>query len=218
VLAGLRRIAGWLARHWGFPANFQWWWLIFGLPSVPAVVGGLTSFIQNASWWVVALVIVGSYVVALGVTAAILPRLLPNRSIVGPQARTARAVSTQNETVGGRGIPLQQFLGETDNDLRRRSRELAQELFRFLDEQGYSRDEDPDDPGIDRRDAEALALPRFRESLRPRARNLLKKLRQRGLYPPENLADFQQQSIENPQSLWAVENLANVLNEIGHDW
>jgi hypothetical protein len=182
------------------------------------VVGGLTSFIQNASWWVVALVIVGSYVVALGVTAAILPRLLPNRSIVGPQARTARAVSTQNETVGGRGIPLQQFLGETDNDLRRRSRELAQELFRFLDEQGYSRDEDPDDPGIDRRDAEALALPRFRESLRPRARNLLKKLRQRGLYPPENLADFQQQSIENPQSLWAVENLANVLNEIGHDW
>jgi hypothetical protein len=218
VFSGLRRIAGWLAGHWGFPANFQWWWLLLGLPSVPAVVGGIITFLQNASWWVVVSVIVGSYVVALGVTAIILSRLLPNRSIVASQARTARAVSAQNEVIGEAYRPPEHYRGETDEELRQRCLELARELNQFLRLQGYSSDEDPDDPKVDKRDAQALAVPRFRENLRPRARNLLRKLRERGLYPPENLASYQQQSIENPQSLWAVENLANLLNEIGHDW
>jgi hypothetical protein len=109
--------------------------------------------------------------------------------------------------------------GETDEEyLRRHCRELAQELYGFLNEQGYSRSENHEDPRIIRRDAEALALPQFRENLRPRARNLLKKLKKHNLYPPEDLAGFQQRSIENTLSLWGVERLADVLSEIGHDW
>jgi hypothetical protein len=127
--------------------------------------------------------------------------------------------SPQTTQSTGANQLAQQAQGETYEEyLRRLCRELAQELYRFLNEHGYSRSEDHDDPRIVQRDAEALRSPQFRENLRPRARNLLRKLKERGLYPPENLARFQQRSIENTLSLWAVERLADALSEIGHDW
>lgn len=222
MLAGLRKIPGWLARHWGFPANFQWWWLLLGLPSVPALVGGIITFLQNASWLVIALVILGSYVVALGGTALILRRWTASRSVVVPHAGTTDSVHTetpQTEVRADTHRHPQQGQDETyEVYLRRLCRELAQELYRFLNERGYSRSESHDDPRIEQRDAEALASPQYREYLRPRARNLLKKLKSQGLYPPEGLASHQQRPMENPRSLWRVELLADMLNEIGHDW
>ena len=139
------------------------------------------------------------------------------RTQATPQVRKARAVSTQGEAVGEGGMPPQQLQGETDEEfLRRGCRELAQELYGFLNEQGYSKFEDLNDPKVIARDDRALAL--FREHLRPAARNLLKKLKAQGLYPPEDLASHRQSSVEKMLSLWSIEQLANVLNEIGHDW
>ena len=70
---------------------------------------------------------------------------------------------------------------------------VADKLFDFLDEQGYSKFEDLNDPKVIRRDNEALKL--YNRRLRPEVASLLKKLRQRGLYPPEGLARHQQSSI-----------------------
>jgi TIR domain len=172
--------------------------------------------------------------VTRGIRKAIEMRRLSDRSVVTPhssttgaahtdaptpQLRNARVVSTQNEAVGEAYRSPQQSRDETDEEfLRRCCRESAQELYSFLTEQGYSRNENHNDPKVVQRDAEALASPQYRENLRPRARNLLKKLKERGLYPPDNLARFQQRSIENTLSLWAVERLADLLSEIGHDW
>jgi hypothetical protein len=54
--------------------------------------------------------------------------------------------------------------------------------------------------------------------LGPEVRNLLRKLEERGLYRPQELRSYERQAVAKPPSLFAVERIANLLNEIGHDW
>jgi beta-phosphoglucomutase-like phosphatase (HAD superfamily) len=144
----------------------------------------------------------------------------PSRSTstaVPPTADPVSAVGVYREAVGETHRDPRQVEEETDEEfLIRRCRELAQELYDFLDEHNYSKFEDLNDPKVIQRDSKALKL--YNRRLRPEVANLLKRLKARGLYPPEGLASHQQSSIEKTLSLWAVERLANVLNEIGHDW
>jgi len=168
------------------------------------------------SFWGPLLVMVLGFVILYRAVSARWPASQP------PETETrvpiARAVSTQNEAVGKTHRDPLQVEEETDEEfLIRRCREVAQRLFHFLDEQGYSRLEDPNDPEIERRDDRAL-LAYNRGSLRPEVRNLLRRLEERGFYRPETLKSYERQAVANPLSLDAIERIANLLNEIGHDW
>lgn len=117
MLAPLRKIAGWIARHWGLPSNFQWWWVLLGLPSLPALVGGAISFLRDAPLWQTILVVVGVYVVALVLAGFILPRWLPTKYVVHPEAAArpgASTASVRDEAIVRANQLAQQVQGETD--------------------------------------------------------------------------------------------------------
>jgi hypothetical protein len=163
--------------------------------------------------FVFALVAIGPYRVQAWIKWA-----SPDRSTstaVPPADETGSTVGVYREAVGETYRSPLRVEEETDEEfLSRRCREVADKLFDFLDEQGYSKFEDLNDPKVIQRDSEALKL--YNRRLRPEVAILLKELKAGGLYPPETLANHEQSSIEKALSLWAVERLANVLNEIGH--
>jgi hypothetical protein len=59
----LRRAGAWLARHWGFPSNIQWWWALLGLPAVPAVLAGVATFLREAPLWQILSAVLAVYLV-----------------------------------------------------------------------------------------------------------------------------------------------------------
>lgn len=81
----MARAARWiLAKVWGVPGNIHFWWTV-GLPGIPSVLAGIIAYAREASWLVLVLVVVGGYIVALGATAVVLPRVLSRRDKVPDQ-------------------------------------------------------------------------------------------------------------------------------------
>jgi hypothetical protein len=105
------------------------------------------------------------------------------------------ALKEQNERLGGR---------PENEDLKRRSRELADEIRQFL--------EDSESEGLDKEEIMKL----YRRSLGDKASALLEELEEHNLYPPKNLQSFEIAANANPLSPFAIGNLAKTLGTTGH--
>jgi TolA-binding protein len=92
---------------------------------------------------------------------------------------------------------------DPDNEsLKRRCREVAEDLFQFLDDH---REQNEDD-----------IKELYRRRLRGRVKALLRDLEQQAWWPPETLPSHRRNSVENPLTPYSIGSLADFLNEIGH--
>jgi hypothetical protein len=91
---------------------------------------------------------------------------------------------------------------EHTEDLKRRCRELADELRQFLE----------DNENLDKEQTMRL----YNRRLGDKASALLQELEEHGLYPPRNLKSYQLAANAKPLSPFAIRNLAKTLGTIGH--
>jgi len=89
-------------------------------------------------------------------------------------------------------------------DLKRRCRELADEIRQFL--------EDCESKGLN----EDQIMKLYRRRLGDKASALLEELEENGLYPPKKLKSFEISANAYPRSPMAINRLANTLGTIGH--
>lgn len=89
-----------------------------------------------------------------------------------------------------------------DEALRRRCRELADELRQFLE----------DNENLD----EEQTMRLYNRRLGDKAGALLEELEEHGLYPPENLKGYRLAANAKPLSPFAIRNLASTLGTIEH--
>jgi hypothetical protein len=129
------------------------------------------AFVRDAPLWAMLLVVLGSYVVALGATRVFLPRWLPASQTAPLETEAGtRAQHTYTDTTAEKPI------GDTHKDIMQRCRDLADDLRQFLeDNAGKGRDE---------------TARLYHRQLGDRAGALLEELEERGLYPPQNLKSF----------------------------
>lgn len=89
-------------------------------------------------------------------------------------------------------------------DLKRRCRELAEEIRQFL--------EDCESKGLD----EDQIMNLYRRRLGDKANALLEELEENDQYPPKKLKSYEISANAYPRSLMAINRLANTLGTIGH--
>jgi hypothetical protein len=99
-------------------------------------------------------------------------------------------------------VPVKKVSQASIEDLKRRCRELADELRQFSD----------DNENLDEKQTMWL----YNRGLGDKASALLEELEEHDLYPPGNLKSYQLAANAKPLSPFAIRNLAKTLGTIGH--
>jgi hypothetical protein len=99
-------------------------------------------------------------------------------------------------------FPIKPGFDPANESLKRRCREVAEDLFQFLDDYKEQNED------------EIKEL--YRRRLRGRVKALLRDLEQQAWWPPETLPSFRRNAVENPLTPYSIGSLADFLNEIGH--
>jgi hypothetical protein len=99
-------------------------------------------------------------------------------------------------------VPAKKVSQASIEDLKRRCRELADELRQFLE----------DNENLDKQQTMRM----YHRSLGDKASALLEELEEHDLYPPGNLKSYQLAANAKPLSPFAIRNLAKTLGTIGH--
>jgi hypothetical protein len=221
--------------HWGFPANLQWWWALFGLPAVPAMIGGLVTFLRDAPWWGVLLVVFVSYLLALIIARFVLsyrqtirltthPRPTDKPIALTSDKLQARVEEPQDEGTSPRPDELGALCLHLSEELREfiRRRQTSSEGAMWFDKSRNAETE------LERKKAkieEWKAMPRdrertlelYQERYQERAMTIYETLAKRAWLGPNQRHYFEapDHNVEIQQAARILEDVGNKLRESG---
>lgn len=126
------------------------------------------------------------------------------RGLATPEEGSTSTANVRDNAFAEARRIAEEIVGETDNeeDLKRRCRELADELRQFLE----------DNESLD----EEQTMRLYNRRLGDKASALLEELEEHSLYPPPNQKSYQLAANAKPLSPFAIRNLAGTLGTIGH--
>ncbi len=198
-----------------------------GIPVVPTVVAVIIAFLREAPLWFVAVMVIAIYLLTLAGSVFVLKRVSPRRQTPATEP-VSEEVAVQPSTVDA---PTSQAAAAQpgDEELKRRSRELADELFQFLDERG---EQDPQhtrwiagatDDEINEFSQAAMqysneTMREYRRRFSGRVRALVAELKQRSWWDLEDVNPKERKRLENPLHPISVQAIAERLSEIGYKY